>query len=55
MENNKGSGQSFDQRMQRQMNPAQKAAKAHFMLINDENIEDLEKQVIQLLTKIRSN
>lgn len=54
MENNKGSSQSFDQRMQRQMKPLQKAAKAHFILINNEKIEDLETQVIQLLTKIRS-
>ena len=54
IEKNQGSSQSFDQRMQRQMNPLQKAAKAHFVLINNEKIEDLEKQVIQLLTKIHS-
>jgi dephospho-CoA kinase len=54
IKSNKGSSQDFDLRMQRQMEPRQKAAKAHFVLINNEKIEDLEKQVIQLLTKIRS-
>ncbi len=55
VENKKGSSQSFDQRMQRQMKPIQKAAKADFVLINNGKTEDLEQQVIQLLTKIRSN
>lgn len=55
VENNKGSNQSFDLRMQRQMKPMQKAAKADFVLINNGKTEDLEQQVINLLTKIRSN
>jgi len=54
IEDHKGSRQSFEQRMQRQIQPAQKAAKAHFILINNDSIEKLEKQVINLLTKIRS-
>ncbi len=49
----KGSTESFDLRMQRQMNPTQKAAKAQFVLINNTSIENLEKQVINLLTKLR--
>ncbi len=54
IEDNKGSRQSFEQRMQRQMQPAQKAAKAHFILINNDSIEKLEKQVTNLITNIRS-
>lgn len=54
LKNHKGSKQSFDQRMQRQMNPTQKAAKAHYILINNDNIENLEKQVTNLLTKLCS-
>jgi dephospho-CoA kinase len=54
IESKKGSSASFDQRMQRQMKPTQKAAKADFVLINNEKIEDLEKQVNQLLTKLCS-
>ncbi len=50
----KGSAESFEQRMQRQIRPAQKAAKANFVLINNDNIENLENQVTNLLTKIRS-
>ena len=50
----KGSAESFEQRMQRQLTPAQKAAKANFVLINNDSIEDLRNQVTNLLTKIRS-
>lgn len=49
----KGSGESFDQRMQRQLQPTEKAAKADFVIMNDDTIEDLEEQVTNLLTKIR--
>lgn len=50
----KGSPKSFDQRMERQMMPAEKAAKADFVLINNDSMENLENQVTKLLTKIRS-
>ncbi len=50
----KGSAESFDQRMQRQMEPKEKAAKANLVLINNDSIENLENQVTNLLTKIRS-
>ena len=50
----KGSHKAFEERMQRQMNPTQKAAKADFILLNNDNLEDLRQQVTQLLTKIRS-
>ncbi len=53
-EHRKDSKESFDQRMQRQMNPSQKAAKADFVLINNDSIENLENHVINLLTKLRS-
>jgi len=54
IENKNGSERSFEERMQRQMEPTQKAAKAHFILINNDNLKDLEKQVINLLTNLRS-
>ena len=53
-ESKKGSSQSFEKRMQRQLQPTQKAAKAHFILINNDSIEDLEKQITNFLTKLRS-
>jgi dephospho-CoA kinase len=51
---NKGSLKSFEQRMQRQMEPKEKAAKANLVLINNDSIENLSNQVTKLLTKIRS-
>lgn len=36
----------YDRRMKRQLSPSQKAAQAHFTIINDGSFEDLRKQVI---------
>lgn len=53
-EGKKGPEEAFHQRMERQMNPTQKAAKADFILLNNDDLKDLKQQVTQLLTKIRS-
>lgn len=55
IESTKNSGENFDRRMQRQMQPSQKAAKAQFVLINNGSLQDLEEQVTNFLTKLRSN
>jgi len=54
IEDHKGSRLAFEKRMQRQMAPNQKAAKAHYILVNNDSIEKLKKQVTNLLTNIRS-
>ncbi len=50
----KGSERSFDKRMQRQMLPCEKAKKADFVFMNNDNLDCLEKQVQQFLQKLRS-
>lgn len=38
----------YDRRMRRQMNPDQKAARAHYTIQNNGSLEDLKKQVVAL-------
>lgn len=42
----------FSKRMLRQMPPEEKAAKAHFLLFNNEGLEELKNNVAELTTKI---
>ena len=44
----------FDDRMMRQMSPKTKAAKANYLIMNNDSLEKLEAQVAQLSSKLRS-
>lgn len=44
----------FNHRMMRQLSPKEKAARADYIILNDGSIEDLQSQVRQLLSKLRS-
>jgi dephospho-CoA kinase len=52
IETQNSSKEAFEKRMQRQMQPLEKAAKADFILLNNHDLEDLKTQVTQLLTKL---
>lgn len=44
----------FDDRMMRQMPPEAKAAKANYLIMNNDSLEKLQAQVAQLSSKLRS-
>lgn len=44
----------FNHRMMRQLSPKEKAARADYIILNDGSIEELQSQVTQLLSKLRS-
>lgn len=44
----------FQHRMMRQISPSEKAARADFILLNNGSLEELQAQVVQLSSKLRS-
>ncbi len=47
--------EEYDRRMRRQMNPEQKALKAHYTIVNNGSLDALRKQVISLYQTIQKS
>jgi dephospho-CoA kinase len=47
--------EEYERRMRRQLQPAQKAQRAHYTLVNNGSLEDLRKQVIALHQTIQKS